>query len=137
MNFCVAILILEMEEDTQHFWHIMLYFKKGKNTTETQKKICAVYGEGAVTDGTCQKWFVKFRAGDFSQDDVPRSGRPVEVDSDQIGTLIENNYCFTMWEIDDILKISKSIKLLVKMKNVSYFMEKTKQTFLANPIHLG
>ena len=35
----------------QHFRHIMLYyFKKGKNTTETQKKICAVYGEGAVTD---------------------------------------------------------------------------------------
>ena len=24
------------------------------------KKICAVHGEGAVTDGTCQKWFVKF-----------------------------------------------------------------------------
>ena len=39
----------------------MLYcFKKGKNATEMQKKICAVYGEGAVTDGTCQKWFVKF-----------------------------------------------------------------------------
>ena len=32
------------------FWCIMLYcFKKGKNATETQK-ICAVYGEGAVTD---------------------------------------------------------------------------------------
>ena len=45
----------------QHFWHIMLYyFKKGKNATEKQKKICAVYGEGAVTDGTCQKWFAKF-----------------------------------------------------------------------------
>ena len=27
-----------MEEDTQHFWHIMLYnFEKGKNATETQK----------------------------------------------------------------------------------------------------
>ena len=24
--------------------------------------ICAVYGEGAVTDRTCQKWFVKFHA---------------------------------------------------------------------------
>ena len=45
----------------QHFWYIMLYyFKKGKNTIETQKKICAVYGEGAVTDRTCQKWFAKF-----------------------------------------------------------------------------
>ena len=37
---------------------MLYYFKKGKNATETQ--ICAVYGEGAVTDGTCQKWFVKF-----------------------------------------------------------------------------
>ena len=41
-----------MEENEQHFWHFMLYyFKKGKSTTETQKeKICAVCGEGAVTD---------------------------------------------------------------------------------------
>ena len=60
-DFCVAILILKMEENTQHCWRVMLYyFKRGKNATETQKKICAVYGEGAVTDQTCQKWFVKF-----------------------------------------------------------------------------
>ena len=50
-----------------------------------------MYGEGAMADQTCQKWFVKFRAGDFSPDDVPQSGRPVEVDSDQIKTLTENN----------------------------------------------
>ena len=98
-----------MEEKKQHFWPIMLYcFKKGKNATETQKKICAVYGEGAVIDRTCQKWFAKFCAGDFLLDDAPRSGRPVEVDSDQIKTLIENNQCYTMQEIADILKISKS-----------------------------
>ena len=30
------------------------------------KKICAVCGEGAVSDQTCRKWFVKFCAGDFS-----------------------------------------------------------------------
>ena len=51
-----------------------------------QKKMCAVYGEGAVTDQTCQKWFVKFRAGDFSLDNAPRSGRQVEVDSNPIET---------------------------------------------------
>ena len=44
-----------------HFQCIMLYyFKKGKNLTEMQEKICAVDGEGAVTDRTCQKWFGKF-----------------------------------------------------------------------------
>ena len=46
VNFCVAILILRMEGKMQHSWHFMpYYFQKGKNATETQKKICAVYGE--------------------------------------------------------------------------------------------
>ena len=54
----------------QPFWHIMLYyFKKGKDATEMKKKkICAVCGEGAVTDQTCQKWFAKFRDGHFLLD---------------------------------------------------------------------
>ena len=69
--------MLKIEEKKQHFQHIMLYyFKKGKSATETQKKICAVYREGAVTDQTCQKWFAKFWAGDFLLDDAPWSGRP-------------------------------------------------------------
>ena len=95
-------------EEKQHFQHFMLYFKKGKNATETQKMICAVYGEGAVTDQTRQKWFVKFRARDFLLDNAPWQGRPVEVDSDQTETLIENSQRYTTWEIADILKISKS-----------------------------
>ena len=50
------------------------------------KKICAVYGEGAVTDQMCQKWFAKSHAGDFSLDNTPWSGRPVEVDNIEIET---------------------------------------------------
>ena len=48
-----------------------------------------------MTDRTCQKWFAKFRAGDFSLDGVPLSGRPVEVEINQIETLIENNQRYT------------------------------------------
>ena len=73
-----------------------------------KKMICAVYGERAVIDWTCQKWFAKFRAADFSLDNAPQSGRSVEVDSDQIETLTENNQRCTMREIANILKISKS-----------------------------
>ena len=103
-----------MEEKKQHFPHIMLYyFKKGKNATETQKKICTVYGEGAVTDEMSLAQFAKFRARNFSLDSAPWSVRPVEVDSDQIKTLIENNQCYTMWEIANILKISKKNPLKV------------------------
>ena len=48
-----------------------------------------------------------FHAGDFSLDDAPQEGGPVEVDRDQIEPLTENNQCSTMWEIADILKMSK------------------------------
>ena len=113
VNFCVAILILKTDENTQHIR--LSYFKNDKIATEMKKKICTVYGEGTVTDQMCQKWFEKFHATDFLLDDAPQSGGPVEVDSDQIKTLIESNKCYITWDIADILKISKSIMLLVKM----------------------
>ena len=71
---------------SQFFIYYAFYFKKGKNTIEMEKKICAVYGEGAVTDEMCQKWFAKFHAGDFSQDDAPWLSRPLVVDGSQIET---------------------------------------------------
>jgi len=48
-----------MAESKKHFRHIMLfYFWKGKNASQTQKKICALYDE-SVVDSTCCK-FRKF-----------------------------------------------------------------------------
>ena len=52
---------------------MLYYFKRGENATEMHKKICAVYG-GTVTDRMCQKWFVKFCAGDFWLDDASLFG---------------------------------------------------------------
>ena len=108
---------------------MLYYFKKGKNAIEMQKK-CAVYEEDAVTDLKRQKWFVKFHAGDFSLDNVPQSGGPVEVDSNQIKTLTENNKHYSMQGIADILKISKTKKIIGENeKYVFYFIEKPKWTF--------
>ena len=42
----------------------------------------------------CQKWFVKFCAWYFSLDDAPWLGRPIEVDSEQVKTLITHKFAF-------------------------------------------
>ena len=122
-----------MEENRQHFGILcFIISRKVKNATEMQKKKdCAVCGEGAVTHQTCQKWFAKFHAADFQLGNALSLGGPVEVDRNQIKTLIENNHCSTMWEIADILKISKSIKITGENeKYIFYFMEKNiQQTF--------
>ena len=109
---------------------MLYYFKKGKNTTEMQKKdLCCVW----------RRWFAAFRAGDCSLDDAPRLDRPVEVDRDQTETLIENNQLIetlienTTQEIANILKIFKSIKVLVKMKNVFIILWKKLHGLLGQP----
>ena len=77
-----------------------------------------------VTDWICQKWLEKFCAGDFSLGNAPWLSRPVEVDSNQIKTLIENNEHYIIQEIASILKVSKSIKLLVEVKNACFILQK-------------
>ena len=56
MNFCVAILLLKVEEKKQQFWHIMLYyFKKDKNAIKTQKKRFVQYMEKVLWLIECVK----------------------------------------------------------------------------------
>ena len=66
-----------------------------------KKDLCSVWRRYCDQSDT-SKWFVKFHAGDFSLDDVPQLGRPVEVDNDKIKTLTENNQHYTTWEIANI-----------------------------------
>ena len=113
------------------------YIKKGKNATETQCKICAVNGEGAVIDQKRQKWFAKFRARDFSLDVAPQSDRTFEIDNHWTETLTENNQGYTTWGRADILKKSKlSVKnYLHKLGYVNHFdmyvsHKRKKKTFL-------
>ena len=94
MDFCVTILILKMEENKQHFWYILLcYFKKGKNAAENSKKIVQ-YMETVLWLIEC----IKSGLQSFMLEISPwmmmllGRGRPVEVDSNQIETLIENNH---------------------------------------------
>ena len=51
-----------------------------------------------MTYPMCQKWFVKFYAGDFSLEDAPQLGGPFEVASNQMETSTENYQHYTKWE---------------------------------------
>lgn len=56
------------------------------------------FGEDYVDDQTCQNWFVKF-LGDFSLNNDSHSGRSVEVDSDQIKTVVKTTESYTTWRV--------------------------------------
>jgi len=63
------------------------HFHEGLYTTETARRICEVYGPERMI----QKWFERFRVGNFSVKHAERSDRPRTVDTDKIITLVDAN----------------------------------------------
>ena len=131
-----------MEPTKEHFRHILLYyFHKGKNAEQVAKKLRDLYGDKALKERQCRNWFTKFRSGDFSLKDEPRSGRPSEVDDDQIKALIELDRHVSEREIGEKLNIPKStvhkhIKSLGLVKKLDIWVpHELKEIHLTNRIN--
>ena len=57
------------------FW--MLYeFDLGRTPTEAMRNLEKVFGEEAPSLSQVKRWFNKYRTGDGSIKDAPRSGKP-------------------------------------------------------------
>ena len=98
-----------MESKKVHFRHCLLFmFNQGKKAVDAFNEIFSVYGSEAPDVRTCQNWFAKFRDGNFELGDSPRSGRPAEVDIDQVEALIEEDPRQSTYELAKKLSCSQS-----------------------------
>jgi [histone H3]-lysine36 N-dimethyltransferase SETMAR len=87
----------------------MLYeFQLGNNASAAARNICTALGEGTVAERTCRDWFKRFREGDISLEDYPRSGRPVECNVEQLQALVEDNPRLTTRELSTTLGCNQS-----------------------------
>ncbi|KMQ81406.1 histone-lysine n-methyltransferase setmar [Lasius niger] len=53
--------------------------------------MCESLGINTVSYDTVKVWFRKFKAGNFDIEDEPRSGRPIEVDCEQLKQIIDQD----------------------------------------------
>ena len=103
-----------------HYRHFMLLcFNSGKNASKMHDELCSVYGENTVSLRVCYKWFSKFRSGNFSIKDAPRSGRPTVIENDQVKQIVDQNPQFTTRQIADIVNVSKAT-IARRLKEIGY-----------------
>ena len=73
-------------------------FQLKNNASAAACQICAALDKGAVADRTCRDWFKRFREGDRSLEDRPRSGCPLQSGIEQIKDLLEDSLPLTTYE---------------------------------------
>jgi len=73
---------------------IYFVFHPKKNVAEASAMICAAYGENVVSHTTCKRWYQKFRQGDFSLEDEPRTGRTQKIEMVELQELHITGYKF-------------------------------------------
>lgn len=102
----------------------LFQFKLGRKAAETARDINDAFGAGTTNERMAQWWFKKFRCGDESLEDDERSGRPSDVDNDQLRALVEANPRTTVRELAEELEvgiatISDHLKQIGKSKKLA------------------
>uniref|UniRef100_UPI00211D1629 Histone-lysine N-methyltransferase SETMAR n=1 Tax=Homo sapiens TaxID=9606 RepID=UPI00211D1629 len=100
---------MKMMLDKKQIRAIFLFeFKMGRKAAETTRNMNNAFGPGTANERTVQWWFKKFRKGDESLEDEERSGRPSEVDNDQLRAIIEADPLTTTREVAEEMNVNHS-----------------------------
>ncbi|XP_076066931.1 histone-lysine N-methyltransferase SETMAR-like [Oratosquilla oratoria] len=89
-----------MEVSTDLVRGCLLYdFKVGLSAVVSSRRICQAFGDSAVNERTARLWFKKFKSGDLSLRDEPRSGRPQVLNDGVLKAAIEEDSSLTCGEV--------------------------------------
>lgn len=96
----------------KHIRHCLLWLYDKDNSISSvaaSKELKEVYGDKGFGQQACAKWLKRFREGDKGVDDLedePRSGRPSNLNDEELRLLIEMNPKATVRELAEVLQRS-------------------------------
>jgi len=110
--------------------HFAFHLKK--NAAEATEMICAANEKNAVSQITCKRCYQKFRQGDFSLEDEPRTGRSQKIETDELEALLTLNSAQTKNKLAEQLGVTQqtiSVRLHMGWKS---FRRKANGRFYMN-----
>ena len=83
-------------------------FNVKKTAAESHRILVEVHGEHAPAERTCQKWFARFKSGDFGLEDEERPGQPKKFEDDELEELLDGDCCQTQKELAGSLGVTQA-----------------------------
>ena len=87
---------------------LLHYFNMKKTAAESHRILVEVYGEHAVAKRTCQKWFARFKSGDFGLEDEERPEQPKKFEDEELEALLDEDCCQTQEKLTESLGVTQS-----------------------------
>ena len=79
-----------------------------KTAAESHCMLVEVYGEHALAERTCQKWFARFKSGDCDLEDEERPGQPKKFENEELEALLSEDCCQTQEELAESLGVTQA-----------------------------
>ena len=66
-----------------------------KSIADAHRLLIETYGEAALSEISCRKWFQKFKNGEFDIEDKELNGRPKVYEDAELEALLDQDSCQT------------------------------------------
>ena len=86
---------------------LLHYFNMKKKAAESHRILVEVYGEHALAERTCQKWFARFKSGNFDLEDDERPGQPKKFEDLELEALLDQDPSQTQDELARTLAVTQ------------------------------
>ena len=96
-----------------------------KSAAESNCILVEVYGDHALAERTCQKWFARFKSGNIDLEDEERPGQPQKFEGEELEALLDQDSCQTQEELAKPLGVThqaitrrlKALEFIQKQRN--------------------
>ena len=87
---------------------LLHYFNMKKTAAKSHRILVEVYGEHALAERTCEKWFARFKSGDFGLEDEERAGQPKKFEDEELEALLDEDCCQTQEKLAKSLGVTQA-----------------------------
>ena len=92
-----------------HLRNVVLFlFLSGLNVKDIHDKLIATYDTNAPSQATIYRYVARYKEGDYSFEDEPKSGRPRELDLDKLREIVEDDPYLTTRDMETLLDVDWS-----------------------------
>ena len=99
------------------------YFNMKKTAAESHRILVEIYAEHALAERMCQKWFARFKSGDFGLEDEERPGQPKMFEDKELEALLDEDCCQTQEELSESLGVTQAA-ISKRLKAAGYIQKK-------------